>query len=598
MNRRVVLAVVATAAVVAALLGWVVGQRIKSPAEIAAEAAPPEPSLITVPVELRELSSRVVVRGTVQSSEETPIQVSAASLGDPVVTRLPKAEGDELVEGEVAVEITGRPVIVLQGELPAYRTMGPSMEGPDVRQLEEALVRLGYDPGVVDESYSGETGSAVEALYQSLGYRANGRTRDEEASIDAARDQVRELERSLESASGSGGGGGVPESVRLQADLQVTQAERALTDARNDPVVAEATAGLERAEAAVAAAEAERAEAQRRLSEAEAGTHPDTGQPPTEEELAVLREASAAADTAVAEAVDAKTAAAAALESAKVAHHRAIDDAETNLRIAKASRSETLASYSAGGGEGEDGNGPGLSVADLNEDLADAREDLNDLLASTGVSFPIEELTFVPTLPREVKTLAVELGSSAQGTVMTVTGASTVLESAISEADRKLLSEGMEAVVEDDELGISMPAIIISLADNPGGGELSDDRYAMRLTPTEELPEMAFGQSLRVTIPISSTGGEVLAVPLAAISAGGDGRSRVEVERREGETELVRVTTGLAADGYVEIEPVGAGLEAGDRVVVGRDLLLPSTDDVENGDGSDTGDGEGGEGEA
>ncbi len=595
MNRRAALAVVAAVAVAAALLGWALGQRIKSPAEIAAETAPPEPSLITVPVELRELSSRVVVRGTVQSSEETPIQVSAAALGDAVVTRLPKVEGDELAEGEVAVEITGRPVIVLQGRLPAYRTMGPSMEGPDVRQLEEALVRLGYDAGAVDEVYTSETGSAVEALYSSLGYKANGRTRDEEAAIDAARDRVRQLERSLASATRSGGGGGVPASVRLQADLQVTQAERALTDARNDPMVAEAEAALANAQSAVASAEAEQADAWRRLSEAEAGTHPDTGHPPTDQELAALREAVAAADAVVAEAVDARNATARALEAAQVARQRAIDDAEVNLRIAKAFRDETFAPYtSGGGGEGADG---GLSIQDLRADLADAREDLNELLATTGVSFPIEELTFVPTLPREVKTLNVELGSSAQGTVMTVTGASTVLESAVSDADRKLLAEGMDAVVEDDELGISVPATISFLADNPGGGELSNDRYAMRLTPTRDLPEEAFRQSLRVTIPISSTGGEVLAVPLAAVSAGADGRARVEVERTRGETELVTVTTGLAADGYVEIEPVGAGLEAGDRVVVGRDLLLPSQSDGGE-DDQDVETGHGGEGEA
>lgn len=117
----------------------------------------------------------------------------------------------------------------------------------------------------------------------------------------------------------------------------------------------------------------------------------------------------------------------------------------------------------------------------------------------------------------------------------------------------------------------------------------------MRLTPTEDLPEEAFRQSLRVTIPISSTGGEVLAVPLAAVSAGADGRSRVELERGDGETELVTVTTGLAADGFVEIDPVGADIDAGDRVVVGRDLLLPSSDDGEEGD---TDSGDGGEGEA
>lgn len=565
----------------AALLGWGLGQRVKSPAEIAAETTPPEPSLITVPVELTELSSRIVVRGTVQSSEETPIAVSSSPLGAAVVTRLPRAEGEVLAEGEVAIEITGRPMIVLRGDLPAYRTMGPSMEGPDVLQLEEALARLGYDPGVVDEVYSTETGAAVEELYQSLGYRSSGLSAEEESSIEAAEDRVRQLERSLAATSESSTAAGVPESVRLELDLRVTQAERAVNDAKNDDSVAEAEAALVEAETAIASANAEQLTADARLAEAEAGTHPDTGQTPSADEVGRLREASTLAEQGLAQATDTRYTASKALATAKVSRERAIADAETNLRIAEAARAEALATATDSGSDEQ--TGAGISIADLRGDLVDAREDLAKLLASTGVSFPIEELTFVPTLPREVSTLAVELGSAAQGTVMTVSGSTTVLSAAITNSDRRLLSEGMGAVVDSDDLGVSFPAEITFLADSAGGVDLADDRYAMQLTPTEELPEAAFGQSFKVTIPISSTGGEVLAVPLAAVSAGSDGRPQVLVERSPGETELVMVTTGLAAEGFVEVEPIEAQLAAGDRVVVGRDLLLP-TPSSEDGD--------------
>ena len=68
----------------------------------------------------------------------------------------------------------------------------------------------------------------------------------------------------------------------------------------------------------------------------------------------------------------------------------------------------------------------------------------------------------------------------------------------------------------------------------------------------------------------------MLAVPVAAISVGADGESRVEVERNEGDgpdaVEIVKVTVGLTAEGYAEITPVEAGaLQRGDRVVVGED---------------------------
>jgi peptidoglycan hydrolase-like protein with peptidoglycan-binding domain len=57
----------------------------------------------------------------------------------------------------------------------------------------------------------------------------------------------------------------------------------------------------------------------------------------------------------------------------------------------------------------------------------------------------------------------------------------------------------------------------------------------------------------------------VLAVPVNALLALAEGGYAVEVER-EGRRELVGVETGLFADGQVEVE--GAGLAAGDRVVV------------------------------
>ena len=52
------------ALVALAAAGWFAAGQIKSPAQIAAEAQPPPASPITVPVERRVLSTRVIVRGT------------------------------------------------------------------------------------------------------------------------------------------------------------------------------------------------------------------------------------------------------------------------------------------------------------------------------------------------------------------------------------------------------------------------------------------------------------------------------------------------------------------------------------------------------
>jgi hypothetical protein len=72
------------------------------------------------------------------------------------------------------------------------------------------------------------------------------------------------------------------------------------------------------------------------------------------------------------------------------------------------------------------------------------------------------------------------------------------------------------------------------------------------------------------TIAVESTEGEVLAVPVAAVSAGADGVTRVEVQGRNGELRPVAVTPGLSAKGLVAVTPVGGELAPGDLVVVGQ----------------------------
>ena len=71
-----------------------------------------------------------------------------------------------------------------------------------------------------------------------------------------------------------------------------------------------------------------------------------------------------------------------------------------------------------------------------------------------------------------------------------------------------------------------------------------------------------------MTIPVESTGGEVLAVPVSALTMGPDGSSRVLLDPATGD-EFVTVDPGLSADGYVAITPIDGSLKAGDLVVVG-----------------------------
>lgn len=571
MNRRALVAVVAAIAVLSAVVGWVAGQRIKSPAEIAAEQAPPEPSLITVPVERRELSQNLVVRGTVRSDESTPLEATSAS-GETIITRLTNEAGSELDEGDVAIEVAGRPIFVLQGDLPVFRSLIPTLDGPDVEQLEEALVRLGHDPGTVDGVYDADTADAVEELYRDAGYQPVEPTDDDLSSLKAQEDAVRAAETGVTEANRvvTEAREGPAESTRLQLQQEVTLAEQALADARASDPVAEAKAATAQAEADAATANRESEQAASRLQEARAGTHPDTGQPPTPAELTELEQVAEAAAAAKEQADRLVTQARAAESTAADRKVRDVEAAEAGLRLAKANLSEGLATSST-----EADEALRLAQTELNE----ARASLADLQAKVDTVFPAAELYFLPSLPRTIQTLTVEPGQRPQGPVMTVTGSGTSITSAVSAADRRLISVGDVAVLEDEDLGITADATVAFVADNPGGGDIQSDRYRIRIDPNEDLPEDALNVNFRITIPITSSGGEVLAVPLAALSAGSDGTTRVEVERSPGQTELVRVNPGLRAEGFVEIEVLEGSLDEGDRVVVGRDLVLPGEED-------------------
>jgi hypothetical protein len=157
---------------------------------------------------------------------------------------------------------------------------------------------------------------------------------------------------------------------------------------------------------------------------------------------------------------------------------------------------------------------------------------------------------------------------------MTVSGATLSLSGTVAVADARLLSPGMTASFDLPD-GTEHAATITEVT--PGEGE--EARWTVRLEPAPLTPEQVAelqGANVRVGIPVGATDGEVLSVPLAALSAGPGGESRVEVvegDPRDGaraETRLVVVETGLAADGAVEVRPVEGDLAEDDLVVVGR----------------------------
>ncbi len=165
MRRYRSLLLVVAGSLVCAALGYAAALSMAPASEQG--TAPTGP--VTAEVERRELTSSVVVRGDAAFADAVALDVHS-DVRSPIVTDAPKRRGDRVGPGDVVLEVTGRPVVALEGSLPAYRDLRPGDRGPDVLQLESALSSIGLDPGVVDREFTLATSAALRGLYARLGY--------------------------------------------------------------------------------------------------------------------------------------------------------------------------------------------------------------------------------------------------------------------------------------------------------------------------------------------------------------------------------------------------------------------------------------------
>ena len=204
------------------------------------------------------------------------------------------------------------------------------------------------------------------------------------------------------------------------------------------------------------------------------------------------------------------------------------------------------------------------AVDDAEQNLSDAKTSLNDAEFKAGTPLPVSEVVYVKTLPRRVDDVKVERGGTVNGVVMSASGASLVVTVKVDAETAQRLKAGMAASLDVD--GTPVAAKVRRVSKN---GTQYDVVVAPNALTASQLAVLR-DANVRVTIPVKSTSGKVLAVPLAALSSGSDGASRVEV-LRNGTVELVPVTVGLSADGFAQVMPKGdAKLSEGDQVVVGK----------------------------
>lgn len=134
----------------------------------AAEPTPTYPTS-TAPVDRRSLVSQTRVTATWGYAGEYAVVNQAPG----TITTLPKV-GQVVRQGRVLYRVSGRPVVLLYGPVPVYRSLSYGMTGRDVTELNTALVKLGYGSMRTRHYFSLETARALERLQHHLGVSRTG----------------------------------------------------------------------------------------------------------------------------------------------------------------------------------------------------------------------------------------------------------------------------------------------------------------------------------------------------------------------------------------------------------------------------------------
>jgi multidrug efflux pump subunit AcrA (membrane-fusion protein) len=123
-------------------------------------------TLVIAPVERRDLTDEVTVRGEIRRDE---LQRITSGI-DGRVSSVLVDDGDTINAGDIIYALDGRAAVAVNGNFAFFRELDVGTDGPDVFQLERILADLGYQVGIVDQLYTEETRAGLRHWQIDRGY--------------------------------------------------------------------------------------------------------------------------------------------------------------------------------------------------------------------------------------------------------------------------------------------------------------------------------------------------------------------------------------------------------------------------------------------
>ncbi len=165
MRRRWLAAAASVLILAATALGLIIAIRSHSNRE-----TPSQETTTVISVERRDLVFRQTYGGAVGYADPRALVNRLSG----TVTAVP-AEGTIAGRGSVLYRIDTRPVVLLFGAVPAWRSLRPGIEpGSDIAQLQRNLGALGFRRQAVTGAFDASTASAISEWQRSLGVPASG----------------------------------------------------------------------------------------------------------------------------------------------------------------------------------------------------------------------------------------------------------------------------------------------------------------------------------------------------------------------------------------------------------------------------------------
>jgi multidrug efflux system membrane fusion protein len=150
-------AVIAAAAVTLAAQGLIAEQQVQSDDA--------EPAVLITTVEMRKIADQVSGSVSVRPQYTWALARHVLPGSEPIFTRDGLSAGSSSELGTVVATLAERPVILLSGTVPAYRSLGVGDTGTDVAQLQDSLRLLGQKIADKAGVYGPSTATAVYQLY-------------------------------------------------------------------------------------------------------------------------------------------------------------------------------------------------------------------------------------------------------------------------------------------------------------------------------------------------------------------------------------------------------------------------------------------------